>query len=172
MESILTAQTVAIVAACVSGLFAVLAARSNAKGQLKVQARARKEDQYYRMIDALVKLKSGKGDEGELSSLIQQVYLVGSADVVRALNSYLEILTGDTGKSRSEQEKLYSALLKAMRIDLYGRRRSCGFPDKVALAIFDKERERIPLTGLDAGASVGRLSTATSPGGFQRRSAR
>lgn len=68
-----------------------------------------------------------------LSSRIQTIYLIGSKDVQKALGKFLDIFT--TGEvKKDEQDKLYGALIEAMKKDLYGKNKTSL--DSISYTVF------------------------------------
>ena len=69
-----------------------------------------------------------------LSSRIQTIYLIGSKDVQKALGDFLCIFTTDKIEN-DEQNKLYGALIEAMKKDLYGKNESSL--DSISYTVFN-----------------------------------
>lgn len=95
------------------------------RSQRKVEFRKIKENQYIEFLWSVAEAKIVNIDEKYeinklLSSRIQTIYLIGNQDVQKFLHDFLNIFT--TGKViPDEQNKLYGALIRAMKKDLYGK---------------------------------------------------
>lgn len=108
------------------GLFgSALTIMLNKRGKRKVELRKIKENQYIEFLGSIAEAKIADIKEKHeinkrLSARIQTIYFIGSKDVQKALDDFLNIFT--TGKITSdEQNKLYGTLIKAMKKDLYGK---------------------------------------------------
>lgn len=109
------------------GLFgSALTLMLNKRSERKVELRKIKEKQYIEFLGSIAEAKIADIKEKHeinklLSARIQTIYLIGSKDVQKALRDFLNIFI--TGKDVSdEQNKLYGALIEAMKKDLYGKK--------------------------------------------------
>lgn len=108
------------------GLFgSVLTFVLNKRSERKIELRKIKEMQYIEFLGSLAEAKVANDDEKHkiyvrLSSRIQTIYLIGSKDVQKSLENFLNYFTGKKGNA-NEQDKLYAELIKAMKKDLYGK---------------------------------------------------
>lgn len=118
-------MSAAIVA--IIGLFgSALTIMLNKRSERKVELRKIKESQYIEFLSSIAEAKIANITERAeinklLSSRIQTIYLVGNKEVQKALHEFLNIFTA--GKvSKDDQDKLYGALIEAMKKDLYGKK--------------------------------------------------
>ena len=118
----MSAAVVAII-----GLFgSALTIMLNKRSERKVELRKIKENQYIEFLgsiaeDKIADIKEKHEINKLLSARIQTIYLIRSRDVQKALQDFLNIFT--TGKVMpDEQNKLYGALIEAMKKDLYGKK--------------------------------------------------
>lgn len=118
----MSAAVVAII-----GLFgSALTIMLNKRSERKVELRKIKESQYIEFLSSIAEAKIANIKERAeinklLSSRIQTIYLVGNKEVQKALHEFLNIFTA--GKvSKDDQDKLYGALIEAMKKDLYGKK--------------------------------------------------
>lgn len=118
----MSAAVVAII-----GLFgSAITIMLNKRSERKVELRKIKENQYIEFLGSMAEVKIADIKEKHeinklLSSRIQTIYLIGNKDVQKALYDFLNIFT--TGKvTKDEQNKLYGALIEAMKKDLYGKK--------------------------------------------------
>lgn len=127
-----------VVVALLTGTFGYLIAWFNNRSKIKSEERQRKEGQYYGFIGELIKCKSNDGtreySKDTMAELTQQVYLIGSVDVIKAMDDFLAIMKGE--RLKDHQGRVYASLLKAMRKDLYGRKGVIDFPDEIRLTVF------------------------------------
>lgn len=127
-----------VVVALLTGIFGYAIAWFNNRSRIKAEERQRKEGQYYGFIGELIKCKSNdrthEYSKDTMAELTQQVYLVGSVDVIKAMNDFLAIMKGE--RSNDHQDQVYASLLKAMREDLYGHKGGVSFPDEIRLTVF------------------------------------
>ena len=118
-------MSAAIVA--IIGLFgSALTIMLNKRSERKVELRKIKESQYIEFLSSIAEAKIANITERAeinklLSSRIQTIYLVGNKEVQKALHEFLNIFTA--GKvSKDDQDKVYGALIEAMKKDLYGKK--------------------------------------------------
>ncbi len=82
----------------------------------------------------------------QLSSRIQNIYLVGSKSVQKALSEFLLVFKQETNKEK--QDKLYAELILQMKLDLYRRkaikeyftRKADISLDKIEFTVFSGEK--------------------------------
>ena len=131
-------MSAAIVA--IIGMFgSVLTIMLNKKSERKVELRKIKEKQDVEFLGSMAEAKVAYGKEKYdinrlLSSRIQTIYLIGSKDVQKALGDFLCIFTTDKIEN-DEQNKLYGALIEAMKKDLYGKNESSL--DSISYTVFN-----------------------------------
>lgn len=130
-------MSAAIVA--IIGLFgSALTIMLNKRSERKVELRKIKEAQYIEFLGSIAEDKiANTQDKYEinklLSSRIQTIYLIGNKDVQKALDDFLDILKGKK-VLKNEQDELYGELIKAMKKDLYGKRK-CSL-DSISFTVF------------------------------------
>ena len=130
-------MSAAIVA--IIGLFgSALTIMLNKRSERKVELRKIKENQYVEFLGSMAEAKVACDNEKHeinrlLSSRIQTIYLIGSKDVQKALGKFLDIFT--TGEvKKDKQDKLYGALIEAMKKYLYGKNKTSL--DSISYTVF------------------------------------
>ena len=116
---------VAFVGALVAVLTAVITNYLTKRSQLKFEERKLKEEYYTNYVKAISNNVLMKDEDGELDDAQNRLILVGSAEVVRILMQF----HGAAKKSAQpisgeEHNKILTNLIKAMRADLYGSKKS------------------------------------------------
>lgn len=128
----------AAVVATIGLLGSALTIMLNKRSERKVELRKIKENQYIEFLGSIAEAKIANIQEKHeinklLSSRTQTIYLIGSKDVQKALHDFLNFFT--TGKvTKDEQNKLYGALIEAMKKDLYGKKEVSL--DSIPLTVF------------------------------------
>lgn len=100
----------------------------------------RKAEHYSNLVREFMLFRAGADNCDELAALVQQTYLLGSSNVVRATDDFLKYLMGDVAEA-GRQNEMYARLFKAMREDL-GVNSSNDYPDSLALTLFHNDSLR------------------------------
>lgn len=123
--------------AIVAGIVAIFTITLNKRKDISVQVRNIKEQRYITFLSALISLKAGdQSAKKELNETVQIINLIGSTDVVQKSNEFLQMLLRPEKLTVDEQNTRYSLLVQAMREDLYGKRSTWKFPEKLGLMLF------------------------------------
>lgn len=92
--------------------------RSEQKNERTESILERKQELYVELISLFGKVLKKNNENNELATLQNRINLIsitGSAEVVQALNEYLDSWGSESGE---EQNQRYCNLLKVMRVDL------------------------------------------------------
>ncbi|MEA4853062.1 MAG: hypothetical protein VB082_02150 [Christensenella sp.] len=121
---------VAIVGAFVAILTAVITNYLTKRNQLKFEERKLKEEYYTNYVKAIINNVLMKDEHTELDDAQNRLILVGSADVVRILMQFHDkIKLSAPPLDGEEHDRILTALIKAMRTDLYGTKKiNAGYP--------------------------------------------
>ena len=121
---------VAIVGAFVAILTAVVTNYLTKMNQLKFEERKLKEEYYTNYVKAISNNVLMKDKHAELDDAQNRLILVGSADVVRILMQFHDkIKLSAPPLDGEEHDRILTALIKAMRTDLYGTKKiNAGYP--------------------------------------------
>lgn len=122
------------------GLFgSALTLLFNKRHERNVELRKIKESQYIEFLGSIAEAKVTPKDELNkinklLSARVQTIYLIGNEEVQKALLAFLEIFSA--GKVEPiKQNKMYAALIEAMKKDLYGKKEKSL--KSISLTVFD-----------------------------------
>ena len=116
-----TEIVIAIVGAFVTLITAILTNYSAKKNQLRFEERKLKEEYYTNYVKAISANVLLKDSNGELDDAQNRLVLVGSPEVVCALMRFHDrIRPSAPPLSGNEHDELLTALIKAMRADLFG----------------------------------------------------
>ena len=118
-----------IVGALIAIIPTMIEKSSERRDKLAEEYNRKKQEMYVELISLFGKVLKNPGDNENLNILrdrINQISITGSADVVRALNEYIDTW----GKESSEkQNEKYHDLLQVIRVDLgVDKRKDDNFP--------------------------------------------
>lgn len=125
-----------IVVALIAGMATVITLIYNKRKELIMKQVEIKEEKYIAFLSSFISYKTNFDTRQKLNETIQAIYLIGTPRVVKATNQYLELFVDKGGLDKEEQDKRYSAMVRAMRRDLYGIRSIRKYPDKLSLIAF------------------------------------
>lgn len=107
-----------VVGALIAIVPTLIEKRSEQKSERAENLREQKQELYVELISLFGKVLKNQHDDNELDMLKNRINLIsitGSAEVVKALNEYIDTWGNVDGE---EQNKKYCVLLKVMRVDL------------------------------------------------------
>lgn len=121
---------VAIVGAFVAILSVVITNYLTKRSQLKFEERKLKEKYYTSYVKAISDNVLMKDEHAELDDAQNRLILVGSADVVKILMQFHDLIKPSAPPlSGEEHDRVLTELIKAMRADLYGTKKiNDGYP--------------------------------------------
>lgn len=120
-----TEVILATVGAFVTMFTAIVTNYLTKKNQLKFEERKLKEEYYTNYVKAISHNVLMKTDHEELDDAQNRLILIGSSDVVRILMQFHDkIKPSAPPLSFDEHNRILTDLIKAMRTDLYGTKKS------------------------------------------------
>jgi len=106
------------------------------KEERKAKDRETKEKMYIGFLEALIHFKTLNADGVNPSKALQSVYLVGNEEVVVCTRKLIKYLETEENKTKQMQDELYTAMVIAMKRDLYGTKGSASLPVELGLTTF------------------------------------
>lgn len=131
---------VALVASASTIITVFLTNYFSSRNELKMKSRDLKESKYIGFLKLIIDARGKfKDDENlqitkELSETLQMIYLIGNDEVINSTKAFIDIFK-DSNAAKN-QNILYSNMIKAMRKDLYGKRKVFNHPKELELMLF------------------------------------